>query len=483
MKKKILCLSRSYLSKLFPTIAQNDNGREYFHIVQNTAEEKRVKSLGGEVVLNIETYVSSVFTSNDLDIKWEEPDDFRTITGFNWSPLYTDRYLSNFPEATRLKVAGAVYKAISELFSKYNFDYFLSEPVALFTTHVLLYFCKKNETEARLWVNCYFPDYFFFAAGLDYSIPSPVLKQYSKDEISLLDKHIKSYCEGVQEDKTGPAYHFSFSKDPDKGLNYFQQRVGNASLVLKPELKTIVLQSLRVIRAIYSWSLFPKKGDFQSAASFNEHWFYFKCLLTSRKYYDNIPDRGTQDVITYTLQYEPEASLLYAAPDFYNQLVFVEMILRSLPDGQSLYVKEHPNQFGALGIKEWRKLRKKYHHLKFIYGRESGRELIKSSSMVITLSSTAGMDAILLGKPVIVAGRVFFSNFPNVKCINSYSELAALLQQPHKALPTQDIMQDILNHFRNMGINSYLGDPQPSSILYSDENLTHLINAISQECN
>ena len=125
MKKKLLCWSRSYLSKLYPTIAKNDPDRDYFHIVQNTAEEKRVLELGGSVVLNIEKVVKAAITNNSAACDWCEPEDFRALTGFEWSPLYTDRYLLNLPASLRLQVAGAIFQAIQKLFTKYKFDYFL----------------------------------------------------------------------------------------------------------------------------------------------------------------------------------------------------------------------------------------------------------------------------------------------------------------------------------------------------------------------
>ncbi len=479
MSKKILCLSRSYLSKLYPILASRDTEREYYHIVQNLSEQRRVEKLGGTVVLNIETLVKSAISNHTDNTAWQEPEDFREVTGFAWSPLYTDRYLLNLPENLRLRVAEAVHQGIEKLFNDYDFDFFLSEPVALFTTHILFYFCMKNGTQPRLWVNCYFPNYFFFASTLDYSRPHP--RPSFDEDTTELDALIEQFCTNVIEDKAGPAYHFSFSKDRVKNLNYFKQRVGDASLVLRPGLKTKFLQMIRLSRAFILRCTFPYKGDFQSAASLKEHWFYFKCLITPRSYYDSLPTPN-DNIVVFPLQYEPEASLLYAAPDFYNQLAFVETILRALPDGKTLYIKEHPNQFGALGLKPWRLLRKKYHNIRYIYGRESGRELIRMSSLVITVSSTAGMDGILLGKPVIVAGRVFYDDYPNVTRISGYHELPKLLRAPPPPAPAEIAAQEVMKKFKELALNSYSGDPQPSPALYTEENIRKLVAAIAAAC-
>jgi hypothetical protein len=478
--KKILCWSRAYLSQLFPVIDSKDEGREYYHIVQTNAEEKRVKRLGGRVILNIEQLVKDALINKKNDSLWCEPENFRNITGFSWSPIYSDRYLLNFDEDERLLIAGSIFNALDKLFVKYKFDYATSEPVALFTTHLLLYFCKKNDVKPRFVVSTYFPGYFFFSSNIGYAHPSPRSEKLSANELNDLKESIQNYCERVFQDKAGPVYHFSFVDKTSK-QGYFAQRKGSAALILSPGLKAKGLQGLRLLRALFYKLTFPYMGDFQTAGSFKEHAFYFKCLFTSLSYYDSFSNTADNSVITYPLQYEPEASLLYAAPQFHNQVAFVENILRALPDNTYLYVKEHPNQFGALGLKPWRELRKKYHNIKFVYGRESGRELIKISDKVITISSTAGMDGVLLGKPVLIVGQTFYENYTNTFRVSSINDLATYLNSEIEVKAPDVVMEDVVENLLILAHDSYKGDPQPSDSLYGDENMKNLIEAFSQE--
>ncbi len=481
MKKKILCFSRSYLSKLLPTLDGLDGERDYYHIVLCSSEEKRVKDVGGTVVLNIESVVKQgLLDSNSASLKWSEPNDFREVTGFNWSPIYSDRYLPNLPESKRLAVAGIVFDSLDKLFKEYQFDYFISEPVALFITHAIFYFCEKNDVKSRFWVSTFFPDHFFFCEKLDYS--SPAVRDHAAILSPEDEKSIKEFCEGVMNDKAGPVYHFSFTDEGKKSLTYFKQRTGGAALILSPTLLMTFLQGLRCMRAWFYNLSFPYKGDFQTAASFKEHLFYFKCLLTNRRYYDSLPE-NTESAVLYSLQYEPEASLLYAGPDFFDQISFVEMILRGLPSEKILYVKEHPNQFGALGLDQWKKLRKKYHSIRYIYGRESGRELIKKCSSVVTVSSSVGMDSVLLGKPVLLAGKAFYHDFPNVVKITGYSDIPELLKTAQVDITSKDkLLSLVTDKLAGIYANSYKGDPQPSAQLYSKDNLAYLIKAINSAC-
>lgn len=480
MKKNILCFSRSYLSKLYPTLGLMDNGNIYYYIVLTNTEEKRVTELGGTVVLNLESAVRKGIKINQVS-NWVEPDDFRSVTGFEWSPIYSDRYLVEYPHSKRLKIAGIVFSAIEEVFKRYSFDYFLSEPVALYSTHVMYYFCKKMNVEPRLGVSTFFPGYFFFCDTMDYS--RPLVKINKSSEILTDDNiFIREFCENITRDKAGPAYHFSFSTDKKKNIPYLKQRTGDTTLALTPSIMTVLLQFARLIRAACLRISFPVYGDYQSSASLKEHWFYFKCLLTRKKYYDDFP-LLENDAILYSLQYEPEASLLYAGPNFYNQVHLVEMILRGMPNNKILYVKEHPNQFGALGMRRWKKLRKKYHNLRFIYGRESGRELMKKCLSVISVTSTAGMDAILMGKPVLVGGRVFYQKFPNVVEFSSVGELPKLLNDLKPGIDNKnDVMDKVVDELSYIYRNSYKGIIHPSDKLYSKDNLELVVEAINDAC-
>ncbi|MFH3675799.1 capsular biosynthesis protein, partial [Acinetobacter baumannii] len=51
------------------------------------------------------------------------------------------------------------------------------------------------------------------------------------------------------------------------------------------------------------------------------------------------------------------------------------------------------------------------------------KRLILKSLGVITVNSTAGYEALLLGKPVYLLGRVFYENFNNVYNLKSYRDI------------------------------------------------------------
>lgn len=477
MTRHVLCLSRSYLAHLLPALGKRHSDTRYHHIVQTDAEARSIAAQGGEVVLNLEAVIREGL-SNETPL-WREPEDMRAVTGFSWSAIQSDRYLPHFDHGTRLRIAGLLDRAVRELFARQHFDAFVSEPVALFITHLLFYYCRSNGTKALLWGNTYFPDYFYFADAANMSTPQRN-GTLEEPEAQRLRQTVEAYVGGVVGDKAGPAYHYAFSGVKNTRLGYFKQRRGEMPLVLKPGLTSIGLQAARLGRAAFKRALFPRRADFITAGSVSEHARYMRSLLTSPRIYDGMPETASADHVVYPLQYEPEASLLYYAPEIVSQTSFVETILKALPPGKLLWVKEHPNQFGALGLKPWRRLRKRYANLRFVHGRQSGRELLKRAGLCVTISSTMGMDALLIGRRVLVAGDVFFRNFPGAVALASYAHLGEALNDPASYTP-QNERAALTERLIDFGTRAYRGDPQPSQILFEPDNLDRLVAAIDNE--
>ncbi len=479
MKKQLLCLSRSYLAHLLPTLGQRQAVEvDYHHIVQTDKEEALVRSLGGKVVLNMQSVVRDALKSTKCPL-WVEPEDMREVTGFSWSAIQSDRYLPSFTPEVRSRIAGALQQAVAKLFEQQHFDGFLSEPVALFITHVVFYHCRKNGTRPLLWCNTYYSGYFYFADKCE--ISSPVRRSPMPiNDIEVLREKVSAYAHGVAGDRAGPIYHHAFSGVKPSRLGYFKQRSGNSPLVLRPGMVSRLIQMARLARVLLARLRFPNGSDFMTAGAVNEHRFYLRCLFASASIYDTPPKDYSIDNLVYPLQYEPEASLLYFAPHHVDQVSFVETVLRALPHGKLLWVKEHPNQFGALNESPWRSLKKRYDNLRFVHGRQNGRELIKKTALVVTISSTMGLDALLLGRKVLVGGEVFYSRFAGAIRTESYLALAKELNNSANYISSDNLSENI-EELVEFGSRAYAGDPQPSHYLFSEDNIANIQDAIKAE--
>lgn len=472
---KIICLSRSYFAGLIPAVAARDPAATYHHIVQTDAEERLIRAKGGEVVLNLQRLVRDGLQRPDAPC-WSEPTDMRTATGFPWSPVALDRHLKSFSTERRNVIAGIVYTAVADLFQRERYDAFLSEPVAHFPSHVMFYLCRKHGCRPLLWANTYFPGWFYFTPGFDLTRGSRTTPLNAEEEATLRES-VERYVEGVRADRAGPVYHFRFANLGRSNLSYFKGRRGEAPFVFNPGLVSSGIQLARLGLATWKRMTFALNGDYMHAGAVHEHVLYTRSMLASQSGYDPMPDNMSRRHVVYPLQYEPEASLTYFTPHVADQPSFVETILRALPGDRILYVKEHPNQFGALKTGRWPEIRRRYGNVRYVWGRESGRELIARSALCVTIASTMGLDAMLIGRRALIAGNVFFGNFSGATRIRSFEHLTALLND-ESTYESSDTAAANVEEMIAFGRGCYRGDPQPSATLFSDENLSRLATGI-----
>lgn len=130
----------------------------------------------------------------------------------------------------------------------------------------------------------------------------------------------------------------------------------------------------------------------------------------------------------YPLQYEPEATLLVLAPEETDQRATIARIARVLPVGMLLYVKEHPGMV-AFRPRAYYTQIKKIPNVRLIDPKTSSFELIKHAKLITTISGTPGWEAVLLQKPVITFGTVFYNALSFVERSTAPSELAALVRK------------------------------------------------------
>jgi capsule polysaccharide modification protein KpsS len=166
--------------------------------------------------------------------------------------------------------------------------------------------------------------------------------------------------------------------------------------------------------------------------------------------------------------------------EFYaNQCATIENILKCLSQNQVLVVKEHPVDKGALLLKKFLDLRKKYSGLYFIPAEVHGRVVLERTSRVVTLTSTVGWEAFIVGKKVYVLGEIFYDKIVGLDSVNDFKKLKSLLRKPIET--TTVIKDDIIHFIAQMVEISYRGNPFPYIDLYSKDNINNITEAIYSE--
>ncbi len=105
----------------------------------------------------------------------------------------------------------------------------------------------------------------------------------------------------------------------------------------------------------------------------------------------------------YPLHVEPEATTMVLSERFSNQLAFIELLAKNMPMGFRLLVKEHQPMIGKRPSWFYERIRG-FPNTHLISPFADSYQLIKSSRLVCVLSGTAGWEAMMLGRPVLIVG-------------------------------------------------------------------------------
>ena len=167
------------------------------------------------------------------------------------------------------------------------------------------------------------------------------------------------------------------------------------------------------------------------------------------KYFSHVLDE--ERFVFYPLQTEPERSLLIAAPFNTDQLKTIKDIAKSLSVNYKLYVKEHPTQI----VREWRsatfyKEIMNLPNVKLLHPSISNEDIIKKSSLVITVGGTTGFEAAFYGKPTVTFVEALYSELKSVHTLQKTDELPTVISLAlQKKIDTNELSKFIADLEKN----------------------------------
>jgi hypothetical protein len=153
----------------------------------------------------------------------------------------------------------------------------------------------------------------------------------------------------------------------------------------------------------------------------------YRGSFINRNFVKNIDDH--KQFIFFPLHQVPERSLLITAPFYTNQLEVITNIVKSLPIGYKLLIKEHPGMMN----REWRPISyyKKIMNMPnvvLIHPSTKPESLYKKCSLVIAISSTASFEAAFYQKPSILLADTSFSMISSITRIRAIEELPTAIR-------------------------------------------------------
>ena len=163
----------------------------------------------------------------------------------------------------------------------------------------------------------------------------------------------------------------------------------------------------------------------------------------------------TANYVYFPLHIEQERTSLIETPFYTNQIEFIRNIVKSLPINYTLYVKEHPTQ----SQRHWRD-KKVYSEIMnipniiLIHPDISSKKLIENSSLVITLSGTAALEAAFLQKPSITFADSDYTKISSIERVRSVEDLPKMIRNSLKKEITPDDLDRYVSLIENYAFDS-----------------------------
>ncbi len=166
-----------------------------------------------------------------------------------------------------------------------------------------------------------------------------------------------------------------------------------------------------------------------------------------KKHYDEVNEEDKY--IYYGLHLTTESHVALHSYPFINQVSVIETISRALPFGYKLYVKPHPWWEHTVSLKMTRQI-KRIPFVRLIKPQYPIRDILSNSSGLVTLNATTGIEALILGKPVIALSEVnsYVNYHPSARrCANMYDLPRMIREMIDTPVKIEDTVQYIAKMF------------------------------------
>jgi hypothetical protein len=136
----------------------------------------------------------------------------------------------------------------------------------------------------------------------------------------------------------------------------------------------------------------------------------------------------TTPYVLFGLHMQPESSIDVWAPFFSDQMWVIELIARSIPPSHKLLVKIHKSDSAKYSSEQLKRMRS-FPGVGLVQASANTRGFIEGADLLVGIQGTMGLEAALLGKPVIMLGDSPITLFPSVSRIGEISDLPALVRK------------------------------------------------------
>jgi hypothetical protein len=243
---------------------------------------------------------------------------------------------------------------------------------------------------------------------------------------------------------------------------YYRWHLDNKTGRMQPGLKKLLkgltgvnklLLKFRVVmKSVYNLSFFKKLAGYiikEIGPNMEKEYLALQATPDYSKKY-----------IYLALNYQPEASTTPLGGVFADQILMIKMLSYCLPKGWTIYVKEHPFQWAVCSRAYFDFRYRGYYqeiarikNVKLVPIKTNSHELIINSQAVGTVNSTAGLEALMRLKPVLLFGSVSYQYCPGVFKVKNTKACQGAIEKIASGFKISE--QQIINYLISLDRVSY----------------------------
>jgi hypothetical protein len=349
-----------------------------------------------------------------------------------WKIAYNDRIFFKYNDFYKftsdevLSIIEQSCKLFENVLDEINPDFLLMPVTNSGRMHIFYEMCKAKGIKVLMMIGSTFGQRCMVSEGaeiLDYADELP------SSNTSRTLEELQNYLKGHDSFKGATQYSENFQKS---NLQFFKAAFNFLLFSKNTNLKTHYTYFGRTkLRVLFNYIGAIIKKNYRIN-------FINKNL--SRKLDD-------EPFIFFPMITEPERSLLIASPFYTNQFELLVHVVKSLPIGYKLYVKDHP----AMSTRDWRpvsfyKRIMELPNVKLLHPLTAPYDILKKCSLVITPGGTTGLEAAFYEKPSITFVDTLYSKLKSVYFLKNIGDLPGAI----RSQLTKKIDLDDLNSYVNL---------------------------------
>ena len=290
--------------------------------------------------------------------------------------------------------------------------------------YIIYCLCKKYKIKTIILEHTKYLKFFYFINKIEKISAKSVLNSKNK-----IPKYIKDYLNQFKDSKNIQTHRIQDNDSKFELLKIFY-RSFIRPIFKEKKILNFFFKKQKVRFHNYSQYLPYEKKSFHT--KFYDNFFYFKSYLISKKLFKNYQNNSISinqldknyKYILFSANFQPEKSTSPDAGIFFDQFKILQKLNKFCESNKNYKIiyKEHPSQFltKRFGFMEkdsnfYNKVLK-LQNVIFLNINTPTVEAIKKCNFIATATSEMALQGLLLNKPSVVFGFIWYSNCRGVYC-------------------------------------------------------------------